>query len=193
MISVVTFHKNARKKTSHFLLVSLCIVCYAFCTSKSGLVYFKTLKVQHAQKIVHQLNIIDDTLFQKMAEDIDFCEEMISTIIEQKIKVIKVVPQSSIKNLQGRSVEKFPKVLKRKKQFKEDEGGDNTMCDLVEEYANRKAAEAAEKAAEKAAEEARGSALRLFQNGASYELVRASITSITDEELQEIYQKALEK
>ena len=59
---------------------------------------------EELQKIVHQLNIIDDTLFQKMAEDIDFCEEMISTIMEQKIKVKKVVPQNSIKNLQGRSV-----------------------------------------------------------------------------------------
>ena len=59
---------------------------------------------EELQKIIHQLNIIDDTLFQKMAEDIDFCEEMISTIIEQKIKVKKVVPQNSIKNLQGRSV-----------------------------------------------------------------------------------------
>ena len=283
---------------------------------------------EELQKIVHQLNIIDDTLFQKMAEDIDFCEEMISTIMEQKIKVIKVVPQSSIKNLQGRSVvldalceteegkefnvevqksddddhvkrvryntscvtanitepgtkfekvpdvtgiyiskfdmfkggktvyhidrviretgevsdnglreiyvnakiddgsdtaelmrifkepdvydfEKFPKVSKRKNQFKEDEGGDKTMCDLVENYANKKAAEAAAKAAAEAAtkaateatakavaeaaEEAKASALRLFQNGASYELVRTSIISLTDKELQEIYKKAMEE
>ena len=86
--------------------------------------------------------------------------------------------------------EKFPKVSKRKKQFKEDEGGDKTMCDLVENYANKKAAEAA---AAKAVEEAKGNALRFFQNGASYELVRASITSLTDEELKEIYQKAMEE
>ncbi len=251
--------------------------------------------------IVRQLNIIDDTLFQKMAEDIDFCEEMISTIMEQKIKVKKVVPQNSIKNLQGRSVvldalcetedgkefnvevqkaddddhqkrvryntscvtanitepgtkfekvpdvigiyiskfdmfksgktvyhidrvvretgevqenglqeiyvnakindgsdvaelmrifkepdaynfEKFPKVSKRKKQFKESEGGDETMCDLVENYAKKKADEAA------VAKE-KDSALRLFQNGASYELVRASIILLSDEVLQEIYKK----
>ena len=86
--------------------------------------------------------------------------------------------------------EKFPKVSKRKKQFKEDEGGDKTMCDLVEDYVNKKAAEAATEAT---VEEAKASALRLFQNGASYELVRASITSITDEELKEIYKKAMEE
>lgn len=89
--------------------------------------------------------------------------------------------------------EKFPKVSKRKKQFKEDEEGDKTMCDLVENYANKKAAEAAAKAAAEAAAEAKASALRLFQNGVDYELVRASITSITDEELREIYKKAIEE
>ena len=250
---------------------------------------------EELREIVHQLNIIDDTLFQKMVEDIDFCEEMISTIMEQKIKVKKVIPQNSIKNLQGRSVildslcetengkefnvevqkandddharrvryntscitanvtdpgvkfekvpdvigiyiskfdmfkadktvyhidrviretgevqdnglqeiyvntkiddgsdiaelmrifknpnaydfEKFPKVSKRKKQFKEDEGGQQEMCELVENYAKKKE---------------KDTALRFFQNGASYELVRTSITSLTDEELQEIYQNAM--
>ena len=53
---------------------------------------------------VGQLNVIDDPLFQKMAEDPEFCEELISTIIQRKVKVLKVTPQNSIKNLQGRSV-----------------------------------------------------------------------------------------
>lgn len=56
------------------------------------------------QAIVQQLNIIDDTLFQKMAEDPEFCEEVISTVLEQKVTVMKVTPQNSVKNLQGRSV-----------------------------------------------------------------------------------------
>ena len=56
------------------------------------------------REIVEKLNIIDDTLFQKMVEDIGFCEEVISTILEQKVIVKKVTPQNSIKNLQGRSV-----------------------------------------------------------------------------------------
>ena len=57
------------------------------------------------------------------------------------------------------------------------------MCDLVENYAKKKAAEAA------IAKE-KDSALRLFKNGASYELVRASIVSLSDEELQTIYKEA---
>ena len=253
------------------------------------------------QHIVKQLKIIDDTLLQKMAEDPGFCEEVISTILMQKVTVIKVTPQNSVKNLQGRSVvldalcqlengdecnvevqkaddddhqrrvryntscitanitepgtkfkdvpdvigiyiskfdmfqsektiyhidrvvretgevqdnglqeiyvntkiddgtdiaelmkiftesdaydfEKFPRVSKRKKQFKESEGGNEEMCDLVENYAKQKAAK---EAAEKAADSAR----KLFENGVSYEIVRASITTISDEDLQAIYQQ----
>ena len=56
------------------------------------------------EEIVLSLNVIDDTLFQKMAEDKDFCEEMLSTILQQKVMIESVIPQNSIKNLQGRSV-----------------------------------------------------------------------------------------
>ncbi len=61
-------------------------------------------ELTEVQAIVQQLNIIDDTLLQKMAEDPEFCEEVISTILDQKVVVKKVTPQNSIKNLQGRSV-----------------------------------------------------------------------------------------
>lgn len=256
-------------------------------------------ELTEVQAIVQQLNIIDDTLFQKMAEDPEFCEEVISTILEQKVTVKKVTPQNSVKNLQGRSVvldalcelengeecnvevqkandddhqkrvryntscitanitepgtkfknvpnvigiyisqfdmfqsgktvyhidrvvretgevqdnglqeiyvntkiddgtdiselmhiftvadaynfEKFPRVSKRKKQFKESEGDNEEMCDLVENYAKKRAEEAT---AEKAAD----SAKKLFENGVSYEIVRASISTISDEDLQKIY------
>lgn len=57
-----------------------------------------------AEEIALSLNIIDDTLFQKMAEDQGFCQELLSTVLEQEVKVESMIPQSSIKNLQGRSV-----------------------------------------------------------------------------------------
>ena len=56
------------------------------------------------EEVVSSLNIIDDTLFQKMAEDVGFCEELLSTVLGQKVIVESVVQQNSIKNLQGRSV-----------------------------------------------------------------------------------------
>lgn len=57
-----------------------------------------------AQAVIKELNIIDDIVFQKMGEDIGFCEETISTVLQQKVIVERVVPQNTIKNLQGRSV-----------------------------------------------------------------------------------------
>lgn len=255
-------------------------------------------ELQKIQEIVQQLNIIDDTLFQKMGEDPEFCEEMLSTILQQKVIVKKVTPQNSIRNLQGRSVvldvlcelesgkecnvevqkaddddhqkrvryntscitanitepgskfknvpnvigiyiskfdmfksgktvyhidrvvretgeiqdnglqeiyvntkiddgtdiaelmriftevdaydfEKFPKVSRRKQQFKSNEGGQQGVCDLVENYARERA--------ERVVEE---SALKLFRNGVSYDVVRASIDSLSDERLLAIYEEA---
>ena len=245
------------------------------------------------RQIVERLNVIDDILFQKMAEDRGFCEEMISTILEQKVKVLKVVPQNSIKNLQGRSVvldvlchledgrecnvevhkkddddhvkriryntscitaniaepgskfekvpnvigifiskfdmfdggktiyhikrvisetgesqenglqeiyvntkiddgsdiaelmkifsnqdaydfENFPRVSKRKQQFLKRERGKEEMCELVDNYFKKREAETARK---------------FFLNGASYELVRASIDCLSDAEIKEIYEQ----
>lgn len=242
---------------------------------------------------------MDDTLFQKMAEDLEFCEEMLSTIMNQKVKVIKVVPQNSIKNLQGRSVVldaycklengqncnveiqkanddnlvkrvryntscitanvaepgskfekvpdvigifispfdifngnktiyhidrtvretgevndnglyeiyvntkiddgtdvaelmkifkeqeaydfvKFPKVSKRKSYFLKGKEGKKEMCEIVERYARQCVQEAE-----------REIAGNLFKNGTDYELVRKSITSLSDEELKRRYDEAL--
>ena len=89
--------------------------------------------------------------------------------------------------------EKFPKVSKRKKQFKESEGGNEEMCDLVENYAKEcaevAAKEAAEKATKEATEKAICSAKKLFENGVSYDIVRASMTTISDKDLQQIYEQ----
>ena len=266
--------------------------------------------ITKVQEIVQQLNIIDDTLFQKMAEDIGFCEEMISTILGEKVTVKEVTPQNSVKNLQGRSVVldalcvlenekqynvevqkaddddhqrrvrynascttanitepgtkfkkvpnvcciyiskfdmfqggktmyhidrvvretgmvvdnglqeiyvntkiddgtvvaelmhiftvkdaynfvKFPKVSARKKQFKESEVGRTEVCELVDNYgkecAEKAAKEVTQKMENKAKQDTLEMAKRLFENGANYEMVRNSIPSLSDQELQEIY------
>ena len=258
-------------------------------------------KHEKIRKIAEQLNIIDDALFQKMAEDVEFCEEMISTILRQKVTIKKIVPQNSIKNLQGRSVildalctfengkecnvevqkanddnhekrvrynascitanimetgtrfekvpdiisifisqfdifgdgktiyhvervvretgkvrdngfyeiyvntqikdgtdiaelmkifsendaydfDKFPKISKRKSQFKLEKGGEGNMCEAIENFGKECAKEAVME-----------SAYNLFKNGAGYEMVRASINLLSDEELKELYAKAKEK
>lgn len=59
---------------------------------------------QEVMKRVEALNVIDDALFQKMAEDAGFCEEVLSTILGQQVIILELYKQDSVKNLQGRSV-----------------------------------------------------------------------------------------
>lgn len=255
----------------------------------------KLNKKTRAQKSAEQLNIIDDAMFEKMAEDPGFCEEVISTIINRRVIVKRVVQQKSIRNLQGRSVrldalcefldgsecnvevhkkdddhhekrmrynascitanitdpgikfekvpdvisifiskfdlfkagrtiyhiertvretgevrdngvkeiyvntkiddgsdlaelmhifteqsaydfEKFPKTSKRKEYFLKDEGGKEEMCEIVEKFAK-----------ECVKEENMETARKLFENGVSFELVRRSLDSLSDQELKTIF------
>ena len=51
-----------------------------------------------------KLNPIDDAFFVKMAEDLEFCEELLQVILEDKdIEVLENNHQYMIKNLQGKS------------------------------------------------------------------------------------------
>ncbi len=54
---------------------------------------------------VRKLRPIDDVFFEKIAEDLAVCQEMLRVILENPtLEVISVTPQKSIKNLWGRSV-----------------------------------------------------------------------------------------
>lgn len=54
---------------------------------------------------VDNLNLMDDILFQKVAEDPGACEELLQTILEDDgLTVEQVVPQRTLGNLVGRSV-----------------------------------------------------------------------------------------
>ena len=53
---------------------------------------------------VSKLVPLDDVMFQKICEEKESCQEIISTILGQSVTVIDVIPQDSIMNLQGRSV-----------------------------------------------------------------------------------------
>lgn len=54
---------------------------------------------------VKRLRPIDDVLFEKIAEDISVCEEILRVVLEKpELQVLSVTPQRSVKNLWGRSV-----------------------------------------------------------------------------------------
>lgn len=81
----------------------------------------------------------------------------------------------------------FPKLSARVRYLKEDQKGAEYMCEAVEKYAQEKAKKAAKKAAKEAA---RSSAVLLFQNGVSFDIVSKSIRQLTRTELEKIYQGA---
>jgi hypothetical protein len=52
-----------------------------------------------------KLNPLDDLMFRKMAEDKEFCQEILRVILEDdKLIVLETVPQWVGTNLQGRSI-----------------------------------------------------------------------------------------
>lgn len=119
-------------------------------------------KKEKVEEIVLSLNIIDDTLFQKMAEDIGFCEELLSTVLKQKVTVEQVIPQNTIKNLQGHSV-----IL-------------DALCVLEDG-----------KRCNIEVQKAKDMAKRLFENGVDFDIVYQSIKSLSKEELQTIFISAV--
>ena len=68
-----------------------------------------------------RLNPIDDLMFRKLAEDREFCQEILRVILEDdKLIVLESIPQWAGSNLQGRSVILDAKCIK----------GDGTQIDI---------------------------------------------------------------
>lgn len=75
--------------------------------SKRGMRIMKKVvdDFEKRKAIVLGLKPIDDAFFEKLMEDKDVCEEVLRILLEDpELTVVEVVPQDSIKNLQGRSV-----------------------------------------------------------------------------------------
>lgn len=123
--------------------------------------------VYHIDRVVRETGEVQDNGLQEI---------YVNTKIDDGTDIAELM--HIFTDINAYDFEKFPKVSKRKKQFKTNEGGKNEVCDLVENYAR-----------ERAKKEAAESAKKFFENGVSYEVVRASITLLSDEELQKIYKK----
>ena len=108
-----------------------------------------------------------------------FTEIYVNTKIDDGSDVAELM--KIFKEQSAYDFKKFPKTSTRKKHFLEGEGGKEEMCEVVENYAQQVAREVAREQAE---EHAR----KLFENGASMELVKMSITSLSEEVLQQIYE-----
>lgn len=61
--------------------------------------------LERRREIVARFKLVDDTFFELVMQDKEVCEEVLRVILEdEKLKVLEVIPQKSIKNLQGRAV-----------------------------------------------------------------------------------------
>lgn len=130
------------------------------------------------EEIVSSLNIIDDTLFQKMAE------EYINTKIDDGSDIAELM---RIYKEQGAfDFHKFPNTSNRKLQFIGKEGGKQEMCEAVENYAKQYAENYVR---EKNIEMAK----KLFQEGAGFGMVLRCIEDVSEEELRKVYESVVGK
>ena len=61
--------------------------------------------IERKREIIAQLKPIDDVMTEKIFEDMEVCQEILTTILqEEELEIVEVIPQNSIRNLQGRSV-----------------------------------------------------------------------------------------
>ena len=61
--------------------------------------------LEEKKVFVRQFNVFDDTFFEMVAKDKDAVEDILRIIFhEPEMKIIELIPQSSVKNLYGRSV-----------------------------------------------------------------------------------------
>ena len=57
------------------------------------------------EEIVDKLRPIDDVFFTKLAENIEFCQEILQIILEMpELQVVETLPQKQLRNIKGRSV-----------------------------------------------------------------------------------------
>ncbi len=127
--------------------------------------------VYHVQRVVRETGKVRDN---------GFYEIYVNTKIKDGTDIAELMKIFSESD--AYDFEKFPKTSKRKRQFKLGEGSEGKMCEAVENFGKECAKEAVME-----------SAYNFFKNGASYEMVRASIHLLSDDELKEIYARAKEE
>ena len=130
---------------------------------------------QGGKTVYHIDRVVRET---GMAVDNGMQEIYVNTKIDDGTEVAELMHIFTVQD--AYDFEKFPKTSARKKQFKDHEGGEEEVCELVEQYAQQVAKK-------EVTEQAKKDAQRFFENGVGYDMVRKSILSINDAELQRIF------
>lgn len=108
--------------------------------------------------LVARMNVMDDPLFQKIAEDPEVCEEILRILLHKpQLKIVANQTQRYLRNLNAHSVildllcqddtgscenPLFPKLTARVRFFKQEQEGVFEMMSVFDEYAEEKVQEA---------------------------------------------------
>lgn len=159
-----------------------------------------TISYEEQKKRIQQFRPIDDTFFQVLADDVDFCQEILRVILEDDViresgtviddglytvrvntkvndgsdiaELMQCFTQTEVDN------EKFPVFSNRMYYLKHSKGGSNTMCRVMEEYAREYAQEYAQE---------------LIQELINEKIKKALTEGIAPEMLVNIFDVSLEK
>ena len=82
-------------KGAYFIVAEQRILCYTEAMKEIS---------EKARAEAKKLRPISSIFFAKMAESSEACEEIITTVLQFPIKVLQVIPENTITNLQGRGV-----------------------------------------------------------------------------------------
>lgn len=137
------------------------------------LIYLTKFDVFEKEKTIYHI----DRTIQETGDVVDngFHEIYINAEINDGSKIAQLMQY--IRHTEGRN-ESFKKLSDRVQHLREK--GDDAMCEAVEAYAKKYAAETEKQ-----------SAIELFKNGASLELVLKSMKLLDEETIQEIYREVM--
>ncbi len=111
------------------------------------------------------------------------CPNLTQADLERTVKQLNDL-KSNAEKIYGDSV--WQVTMTENKSLINQQKGDSKMCEAMREFFAPELKEATERSRENTE---KSTARSLFQNGVSYEIVRASIKALSDEVLQQIYQE----
>lgn len=135
------------------------------------MVYISTFDIFQGGKTIYHCRTVTEETHQAL--DNGLVEIYVNTEINDGTEISELMEcflQEQVNH------KKFPCLSQRMHYFKNDEKGEQGMCDIVEQYAIKKSMEGIR---------------NLFKNGVSMEQVLASFTSLSEEVITQIYEEVM--
>lgn len=125
--------------------------------------------IYHIDRVVREIQEVNDNGLQEI---------YVNTKIDDGSSIAKLM--KIYQNQNEYDFENFPNTSNRKKYFKEAEGGQGEMCDVVKNYAK-------EYAQERIEEKEKTTAQKLFKSGVDFQIVQSAV-DLSESILRKIYE-----